>query len=248
MRTPTAIATLFLSSIVPSHAQSLPPAEALHDGPRNPVVTVQGRGEVRVPNTLVTVRLGFQAAGPEESAVRDDIARRSQAVSAALEAGNVTRLETTAVNIRPEFSSPSEGGKKPQAPKIIGYTGQVAVSFDAPVDQAGRIISSAMNLGANSVAGMFLHPTDEARRAAEQQAMTLAAHDAENQADALLDALSLKKAGIRAIDATGGHLEPAPMPRGAMAMSPAHAPEFDVQAGESVIAREIIMHVEFISQ
>ena len=172
--------------VSPLPAQPFAPADAPHEGPRHPVITVQGRGEIRIPNTLATVRLGFQAAGPEEGAVRDDITRRYQAVTAALKAENVSGLETTAVNIRPEFSPPAEAGKRPQTPKIVGYTGQVAASFDAPVDQAGRIISSAMNLGANSVAGMFLHPSDSARNAAEQQALTLAAHDAENQANALL--------------------------------------------------------------
>lgn len=248
MKTPTTFVILFLSAVLPLRAQQLPAPDGAHDTSRTPVVTVQGRGEVRIPNTIATVQLGFQAAGPEENAVREDIIRRSQAVTAALKSENLQRLETTAVNIRPEFSQPPEGSKKPQPPKITGYTGQVAVSFDAPVDQVGRIISSAMNAGANSVAGIFLHPTDEARRAAEHQALTLAARDAENQADALLEALSLKKAGIRAIDATAGGFEPGPMPRGVMAMAvvPPHAAELDVQAGETVVAREITMHVEFV--
>jgi uncharacterized protein YggE len=57
---------LFLALLIvaaPLQAQLLPrPAT-----PAPPIVTVQGRGEVRVPNTVATVTLGFEAAGSEEA-------------------------------------------------------------------------------------------------------------------------------------------------------------------------------------
>jgi len=216
-----------------------------------PLLTVQGRGEVRVPNTVAAIQLGFEAAGPEETAVREDVTRRSQAVTAALKEQKVERLETTAVSIRPQFVYDQGGpGKRPLPPKITGYTGQVAVSFQTPVAEAGKIISASMDLGANSVAGMQTQPTDEARRDAEGEALTLAAQDAEVQANALLEALNLVKVGIRSIDAAGGRPGPVPMPRMMAAMADASAPlpELDVQGGETVISREITMQVEFRGQ
>ncbi len=212
------------------------------------MVTVQGRGEVRVPNTVAVVQLGFEAAGPEEASVREDVTRRSVAVVAALKDEKVEHLQTTAVNIRPEFSRPQpEAGKKPLPPKITGYTGQVMVSFQTPVEQAGRIISSMMNLGANSVSNISTTPTDEAQRAAENEALTLAARDAEAQARALLAALDLKWNGIRSIDATGGQFAPMPMPRAArmMAADAAPLPPLDIQGGETLVSREVTMQVEF---
>ena len=203
---------------------------------------------MRVPNTVAVVQLGFESAGPEEPAVREDVTRRSLAVTAALKGEKVERLQTTAVNIRPEFSRPQpDPGKKTQPPKITGYTGQVMVSFHVPVEQAGRIISAMMNLGANSVSNIFTTPTDEARRDAENGALTLAAKDAEAQAKALLDALQLKWAGIRSIDATGGQFNPVPMPRAArmMAADAAPLPPLDIQGGETVVSREVTMQVEF---
>ena len=215
--------------------------------PSPPSVSVQGRGEVRVPNTRANVQLGFEAAGPEEAAVREDIIRRSQAVVTGLKEAKVSHLQTTAVSIRPEFNQPqAESGKKPPAPKIIGYSGQIMVSFSAPVEDAGRIISSMMELGANAVSSMFSEPTEEARRAAENEALALAAKDAEAQARALLTALNLSWVGIRTVDATGGRFEPRPMARMmAMSADAAPLPELDIQGGETVVSREVLMQVEF---
>lgn len=226
------------------------PAPQKPDQP--PLLTVQGRGEVRTQNTVAVIELGFEAAGPEEAAVREDVTKRSQDVTALLKEQKVERLETTAVNIRPQFLYDQGGpGKKPLPPKITGYVGRVAVSFRTPVSDAGKIISAAMQSGANSVSNMFTTPTDEARKAAENDALTLAAQDAQAQADALLRALNLVKIGIHSIDAAGGRPGPVPMPRmmaAAMDAEAAPLPELDVQGGETVVSREITMQVLFRGQ
>jgi len=242
-------ATLLATCFAASAQAQFPSMAARPDAP--PLLTVQGRGEVRVPNTVAAIQLGFEAAGPEEAAVRDDVTKRSQAVTALLKDQKVDRLETTAVNIRPQFVyDQGAPGKRPLPPKITGYIGQVAVSFQTPVGEAGRIISAAMGAGANSVSNMFTQPTDEARKEAEDKALTLAAQDADAQAGALLAALKLVRTGIYSIDATGGRPGPAPMPRmmAAMAADAAPLPELDVQGGETVISREITMQVEFRAQ
>lgn len=239
------IAALF---VAPAQAQ-FPSMAPKQDLP--PLLTVQGRGEARAQNTVAGVELGVEAAGPDEPAVREDVTRRSQAVTSLLKDQKVERLETTAVNIRPQFVyDQGSPGKKPLPPKITGYIGQVAVNFRAPVSDAGKIISAAMESGANSVSSMITQPTDEARKAAETEALALAAQDAEAQAGALLAALKLVKVGIRSIDASGGRPGPVPMPRmmAAMAAEAAPLPELDVQGGETVISREITMQVEFRGQ
>ena len=245
------IVSLLLSAALAATAQAQFPSMA-NKPDLPPLLTVQGRGEVRTPNTVASIQLGFEAAGPDEPAVREDVTKRSQAVTALLKERQVERLETTAANIRPQFVyDQGSPGKKPLPPKITGYIGEVAVNFRTPVTEAGRIISDAMSAGANSVSGMFTQPTDEARKEAEEQALTLAAKDAETQADALLKALNLAKVGIRSLDATGERPgPPMPMPRmmAAMAGEAAPLPELDVQGGETVISREITLQVEFRGQ
>ena len=247
----TKTATLLISALLAAHTQAQFPSMA-NKPELPPLLTVQGRGEVRTANTVASIQLGFEAAGPDEPAVREDVTKRSQAVTALLKERQVERLETTAVNIRPQFVyDQGSPGKRPLPPKITGYIGQVAVSFRTPVTDAGKIISEAMAAGANSVSSMFTQPTDEARKEAEDQALTLAANDAEAQANALLEALNLVKVGIRSIDATGERPgPPMPMPRmmAAMAADAAPLPELDVQGGETLIAREITLQVEFRGQ
>lgn len=253
MKTHTTLPALviLLAMATPLPAQFLPRPP----GPETfnpPLVTVQGRGEVRVPNTVAVVQLGFEAAGPEEAPVREDITKRSQAVVAALkEDEKVSRLQTTAVTIRPQFAYQTTApGKRPLPPSITGYTGHVMVSFNAPVEEAGRLISSMMELGANSVSQMHTQPTEEARRAAEDKALTLAAQDAEAQARALMEAVDLRWVGIRTMDATSGRFEPRPMPRTAMTMAAdaESLPELDIQGGETVVTREVVMQVDFRAQ
>lgn len=236
---------LIVALAAPLHAQMLPRPST----PEPPLVTVQGRGEVRVPNTVASIQLGFEAAGPDEAPIREDVTKRSQSVLAALKAEEkVQRLETTAVTIRPQFTPVQpEAGKRPQAPKITGYIAQVTISYESPVEEAGRLISAMMQTGANSVSNMFTRPTDEARLSAENEALTLAAKDGEAQARALLAALNLQWSGIHSIDATGGRFDPRPMHRSAMMMAAdaAPLPELDIQGGETVIGREVVMQVEF---
>jgi uncharacterized protein YggE len=223
------------------------PAFAVNPNDKTPALTVSGRGEVRVDNTVAVVQLGFEAAGPDNAEVRADVSQRSAAVVAALKEEKIERLQTTAINIRPQFDygQPSANTKR-QAPKITGYIGQVTVSFSAPVEEAGQIISSALARGANSVANMSTEPTTDARRAAEDEALQVAAKDAEDQAKALLSALKLEWAGILSINATGQQPEPGPMPRMMMADAAMSAsPNLGVEGGETVIIREVTMQVGF---
>jgi uncharacterized protein YggE len=244
----TIILPTLLILAVPLQAQMLPRPNT----PEPPLVTVQGRGEVRVPNTIASIQLGFEAAGPDEAPIREDVTKRSQAVLTALKAEEkVQRLETTAVTIRPQFTPVQpEAGKRPQPPRITGYVAQVTISYESPVEEAGRLISAMMQAGANSVSNMFTRPTDEARLAAENEALTLAAKDGEAQARALLAALNLQWTGIRSIDATGGRFDPRPMHRSAMMMAAEAAPlpELDIQGGETVLSREVVLQVEFRPQ
>jgi uncharacterized protein YggE len=240
MKTALPAALVLIALAAPLTAQPAPPTP--------PLVTVQGRGEVRVPNTVALVQLGFEAAGPEEAPVREDVSRRSQAVTAALKEQKAGKLQTTAANVFPQLShSQPDAGKKPQPPRITGYTAQVAVTFEAPVEDAGRIISAMMGLGANSTSILGTQPTDEVRRDAENQALVLAAKDAERQARALLGALNLAWRGFRSLDATGGRYEPRPVMARAMTMAAEAAPlpELDIQGGETVVSREVVAQVEF---
>ncbi|MBE2179810.1 MAG: SIMPL domain-containing protein [Chthoniobacterales bacterium] len=213
---------------------------------QQPTVTVLGRAEVRIPNTEAAIQLGCEGAGTDEAAVRDDVGSRSQAVAALLKRENAARLQTTSVSIQPQFSPMQpEPGRQAQTPEVLGYTGRSMVGFVVPVEEAGRIITAALDAGANSVVAVQTQPADETRRDAESKVLSLAAKDAETQARALVSALGLSWAGIRGIDASGNPPGPFPMPRAAMMMGAETAPGLDIQGGETVVAREVVLKAEF---
>lgn len=212
--------------------------------PANTVV-VQGRGEVRAPNTLALIELGFHAEGPEETAVREEVGRRSKSVLEVLKKAGVARLETGSLSISPRFTPPEPGPSS--LPPKFSYSAHATLRFEVPVAEAGRIITTAVEAGANSVANFQTQPSDEAKRSASNEALSAAAKDAEAQARTLLNAAELKWTGIRAIDATGGSPAPFAMPRAAMMSAESSSPDIQIEAGETVVSREVTMQVGFQS-
>jgi len=228
-------------------AATLPAQDQLSSTPS--LLTVKGSGEVRIENTLAVVQLGFESAGPDDAQVRADISGRSATGMAALKKEDVQRLRTTSINLNPQFQyHETKPGTKPQPPKITGYIGRLHITFSAPVEDAGRIISLALKLGANSLSSLLTEPTEEARRTAEDEALTLAAQDAQGQAATLLAALKLKQTAIHSINATDPSPSHRPALRSHMMMADAEkssAPDLGIEGGESVIRREITVEVEF---
>jgi uncharacterized protein YggE len=229
--------TLLLTLLLPVgwlHAQTSAPATN--------TVTVQGRGEIRVPNTRAVIGLGFHAAGTDEAVVREDVSRRAQAVLETLKKAGAERLETGSVSIQPQFNHP-DPSQRSQSPKITGYTAHVTLGFEAPVGDAGRILTAAVEAGANSVFSFQTQPAEEARQTAERDALAAAVKDAEAQARTVLSAAGLEWAGIRNIDASGGTAAPFALPRAAMMSAP--APDLPVEAGETAVSREVTMQAGF---
>lgn len=218
--------------------------QAQNAQPLTNAVLVQGRAEVRVPNTRAVIELGFHAAGPDEAGVREDVSRRSQAVSEALKKSGAARIQTGSVAISPQFHHP-DANQRAQAPKITGYTAHATLGFEVPVGEAARIITASVEAGANSISSFQTHPAEDVRRGAERDALAAAVKDAETQARTVLSAAALEWTGIRGIDASAPGATPFAMPRAAMMSAGAPAPDLAIEAGETVIGREVTMQVGF---
>lgn len=238
---------LALAAAMASTAQAQTLTESARNNHAPYLVTVAGQGEATAANTTAVLELGFAAAGPTEPVVRQDLITRSQAVVTSLKKlPAVTHLQTTSVIIRPQISHhPEPNSKEPSPPTITGYTGQITVSFRTPVEDAGQIISDMMKAGANSVSQMYTQPSDEARKEAENEALSNAAQDALTQARTLHKALDLQWVGLRSVDAAGDNFSPRPMPRAAMMMAAESASPLPIEAGDTTISRTVVIQVEF---
>lgn len=187
---------------------AIPPVVAQEQLTRT--LTVNGQAVVDVATTLTQVNLGIQVQGRTAEEVQQEIARRSQNLIALLRSRNVEKLQTTGVNLYPQYNS---DGNPPQ---ITGYTASNIVSFRLPTDKAGTLLDEAVSAGATRIDGISFVANDEAIETARQQALRAATHDAQTQADVVLAALNLTRREIVNVQVSASTPTPQPLVMGAM--------------------------------
>ncbi|MBD2327717.1 SIMPL domain-containing protein [Alkalinema sp. FACHB-956] len=160
-------------------------------------LTVTGRGTERIPTTLTQVRLGVEAQGKTAKEVQAEVARRATAVVELLKARNVEKLETTGINLSPNYDY--RDGKQ----ILVGYVASNMVSFRIPTAKAGTIMDDAVKSGASRIDGVSFIATDAAIADAQKVALRKATQDAQTQANAVLSSLNLTSKEIVSIQVNG---------------------------------------------
>lgn len=167
-------------------------------------LTVSGQATVEVPTSLTQVNLGIEVQGKTAEEVQQEVARRSQTLVDLLRSRNVEKLQTTGVNLYPQYNSDGN------PPRITGYTASNTVSFRIATDRAGNLLDEAVSAGATRIDGISFVATDEAIETARQQALRTATQDAQTQADTVLAALNLTRREIINVQISSS--TPAPQP------------------------------------
>ncbi|OUC16718.1 MAG: hypothetical protein B0A82_00385 [Alkalinema sp. CACIAM 70d] len=165
-------------------------------------LTVTGRGTERIPTTLTQVRLGVEAQGKTANEVQAEVARRANAVVDLLKARNVEKLETTGINLSPNYDY--RDGKQ----ILMGYVASNMVSFRIPTAKAGTIMDDAVKAGASRIDGVSFIATDAAIADAQKLALRKATQDAQTQANAVLSSLNLTPKEIVSIQVNGAMTPP----------------------------------------
>lgn len=200
-------------------------------------LTVTGRGMERVATTIAQVNLGVEVQGKTAVEVQQEVARRSTAVVNLLRSRNVEKLETTGINLNPNYSY--ENNRQ----TLIGYIGSNTVSFRVGTDRAGSVIDDAVKAGASQVSGISFVAADATIATAQKQALQEATQDAQAQARAVLDALKLSPREVVNIQINGSSMPPPP-PRPMMyradaakleATTPVIAAEQQVEASVTLV-------------
>lgn len=166
------------SAPINAQTQNVAPARTL---------TVAGKGTINIPTTMTAVRLGVEIQGKTAQAVQQQVAKRSQTVLELLKARKVEKLETTGINLNPNYSY--KDGKQ----TITGYSGSNIVSFRINTEKSGTLLDDAIKAGATKIDGISFIASDEAIAQAQQQAIQKASDDAKKQATSALAALNLKQ-------------------------------------------------------
>lgn len=198
-------------------AQSSPSGTPVAAAPAD-MVSVTGTGIVRVTPDRMTFTVGIETnAATVDDAVEQNN-RRSASVIAALKQAGAKDADIRTSN----FSIfPQQEYLEGRRPRLIGYqvTNNITVTRDKPAD-AGRLLQTAVNAGANQASGLSWHVSDPAR--GRDQGLRDAFRDA--RAKAALLAESAGRTVGRAISITEGSAPmypippPAPYAKGAVAM------------------------------
>jgi uncharacterized protein len=195
-------------------------------------LTVTGQCTEKIATTIAQVQLGVEAQGKTAQKVQQEVATRSSAVVALLKSRKVDKLQTTGINLSPQYSY--DNGKQ----TLTGYQASNTVSFRVPTGQAGFTMDDAVKAGASRIDSISFTATDTAIADAQKIALRKATQDAQEQANAVLSALGFTSKDVVGIQINGAN-PPAPRPymtaqlmdkRAGSASTPVEGGDQDVQA------------------
>ncbi len=202
-------------------------------------LTVSGEGMVMIPTTLTQVQLGVEVQGKTADEVQQEAARRTNAVIELLRSRNVEKLETTGIRLNPVYSYAND------RQQLTGYSATNTVSFRLPTEKVGSLMDDAVAAGATRIDGISFIAGDAEIAAAQQQALKLATQNAEQQANAVLNALNLTRREIVGIQVNNASV-PVPMP--VMYKAEAQAappPPTPVVGGEQQVRASVTLQISY---
>ena len=215
-----------------------PPGLAPQAHPRARTLEVTGNGEAHVAPNLAFLNLAIETHAATAQEAAGSNAALAQKVVAALtrKLAGKGKVWTGGYSLYPEYSAAKPGEK----PAVTGYRADNSITVrTGKIGVLGALIDSAIGAGANRINYLRFTLSDESK--ARGQAISLAAKDAQSQAESLAKALGVKLGPIiRAT--TRSEVRPMPMVRMAGAMmatsaTPVQPSEVSVPATVSVTYR-----------
>lgn len=203
-------------------------------------LTVTGQGEEMIQTTLAQISLGVEVQADTAVEAQQEAAQRSSAVVDFLRSRNVSKLETTGINLNPRYNYANN------EQQLIGYTASNTVSFQVPTDEAGSLIDEAVRTGATQISGVSFVAEDEAIAEAESVALREATEEAQRQADVVLQALGLSRQEVIGIQINGASSPtPPPIPYRAALADAAEAASSPVIGGEQAVTASVTLEIRY---
>ncbi len=205
------------------------------------VLTVTGQGKEIIAATQAQVNLGVEAQAKTAEEAQREVARRSDAVVKFLQSQNVEKLQTTGINLNPEYSYTNNKRQ------LIGYNASNSVTFKVGADKAGPLLDRAVSAGASSINGLSLFASEEAIAAAQKQALRQATQVAQDQANAVLEPLNLSAKEVIGIQVNGASAPPIPIPfaKTAALETASAPPSTPIIAGEQTVEATVTLQIKY---
>jgi len=210
------------------------PARA-DDTPR-PTLSLTGTGEVFAKPDMAVISSGVVT---EAATAREALDANNEAIAAVIaaikEAGIEAKdIQTSGFSVQPRYHYPKKSDEA-DAPKIVGYTVQNAVSVKVrDLETLGGVLDKAVTVGANSISGIDFIVSDADARLDEARAIAM--KDALRKAQIYAEAAGITLTRIQSINEIGGFR---PAPRKAMMMRAEAVSDVPVEAGEQALSVEV---------
>ena len=203
-------------------------------------LTVTGQGSETIQTTIALVRLGVEVEGVTAQVVQQSVAQRSNAVVSLLKSRDVAKLETTGVNLNPNYRYVNNQRQ------LKGYRGSNIVSFQIATDKVGPLLDEAVQAGATRIDGVSFKASDATIAQAQQAALRSATEDAQAQANAVLSALNFAPQGIVSIQVNGAQVPPPfPASRSLAAVEADASPRSPVIGGEQTVRASVTLQIRY---
>lgn len=162
-------------------------AQPIADRPRVPSVTVTGEATIAAEPDQAQIDIGVVTqARTAPDASRDNAEKLARVLAEVKKIlGKNDEVKTSGYSLNPQYRYP-QGGK----PEIVGYTANNTVRVKmAKLDDVGKLIDSAMQVGANNINRLVFTLKDE--ESARLDALRQASAKAKAKAEAIANSLGL---------------------------------------------------------
>lgn len=186
------------------------PVLAADDAEKVPSISVNGTGEVKATPDQGTVRLGVVQEATNAQEAQQRVNSIAQAILAGVRQLGIDpkQVQTSQLNLYPVYSEtqPNEP-MRGERPRILGYRASNVVSVIVnTIEKVGPVIDAGLKAGANQLEGVMFGLQDDT--AARHEALTKAAHEAQDKAKTIADALGLNLTGILEVAESGVSVVP----------------------------------------
>ncbi|HWB52758.1 MAG TPA: SIMPL domain-containing protein [Tepidisphaeraceae bacterium] len=211
-----------------------------HRLPAEPIITVNGQGEIDVKPDQAVVRLGATAQEKDAADAQADVNKVIQKAINQIKSLGIkeNEIRTDQISLRPVYSPEDNRGEFPRPPvKIIGYQASnvLKITID-DLNQIGPVIDAGVAAGANDIQGVDFGLTDDT--AATLNALTRATQQAAAKAHAIANALNVELGPVIEVS-EGGVQRIMPMSIGRGMMAAAAAPSTPIEAGQIKINAQV---------
>jgi uncharacterized protein YggE len=155
------------------------------------MLTVSGRGEVRIAPDEATVQLGVTSQRETAQEAQEEVNQVAQEIlTAVIQLGvEVEHIQTSELRLSPVYGTRRPGSS--EEPRVIAYRASNMVSVRLEdLSLVGPTVDSAMRAGGNQLQGVHFALRDNL--SARQEALEEAVEEASQKAKAISEALELR--------------------------------------------------------